>query len=144
MKKKGIFWSMLAVMLVSMLVVGFTACGSDDDDTPAGGGGGTGSGITGTWMGRDGNKTLTLVFASGNSGTWIFKYQDSYSGSETESGSFTYTMTGTNKGIATYERRDSYYSGGRTVIYYFVIDGNTLSLYEDDYYDDLEFVLTRQ
>lgn len=134
MKQKSILWSMLVMMMVAMLSVGFAACGDDDDDDPS---------VVGTWSGRDGKDQLTLTFSSNGTGTYIARYNDSYSGMETETGSFTYTMEGSSKGIIILKYYDSYY-GNETEILYFVIEGKTMSLYEDDYYDDLEFVLTKQ
>ena len=136
MKQKSILWSMLAVMMVAMLSVGFAACGNDDDDE-------SGSSVVGTWSGRDGKDQLTLTFNSSGSGTYVARYNDSYSGMETDTGSFTYTMEGSSKGLIIIKYKDSYY-GSETAIIYFVIEGKTMSLYEDDYYDDLEWVLTKQ
>ena len=135
MKQKSILLSMLAVIMVAMLSVGFAACGSDDDDS--------GSGVVGTWSGGDGKHYLTITFNSGGSGTIVSRYNDSYSGIETKTGSFTYTMEGPSKGIMIVKSYDSYY-GYETDIFYFIIEGKTMSIYEDNYYDDLECVLTKQ
>lgn len=137
MKKKSILWSMLAIMVVAMLSVGFAACGSDDDDS--------GSSVVGTWSGKDGSSTITLTFNSNNTGMYIENYKDSYSGGkETISTSFTYSMVDSSKGILMVNVPDKWYSGSSTWTYYFVISGNTMSIYEDDFYDDLEFVLNKQ
>ena len=136
MKQKGILWSMLTIMMVAMLSVGFAACGGDDGDD-------SGNSVVGTWSGKDGKHQLTLTFSNNGSGTYIARYNDSYSGMETETGSFTYTMEGSSKGMIILKYYDSYY-GNATEILYFVIEGKTMSLYEDDYYDDLEWVLTKQ
>lgn len=135
MKQKSIIWSVLAIMMVAMLSVGFAACGSDDDDS--------GSGVVGTWSGKDGRDQLTLTFNSGGTGIYVSRYDDSYSGMETDTGSFTYTMEGSSKGVIMLRDYDSY-SGYQTEILYFVIEGKTMSIYEDYYYDDLEWVLTKQ
>ena len=132
-KKKKFYWSMLAIIMVTMLSVGLTACGSDDDDNT----------VVGTWSGQQGRNNLTLTFKSDGTGTFISRYNDSYSGMETSSGNFTYVMDGNNKGIINIRLYDSYSGYGHETIF-FVIESNTMSLYEDYYYDDLEFVLTKQ
>ena len=131
MKKKSILWGLLAMFVVATLSVGFTACGDDDDF------------IVGTWSGRDGRHQLILTFNSDGSGSYINRYEDPYSGTETEAGSFTYTMEGSSKGIIIYKYNDSYYGNG-TNIAYFVIADNTLLLFEHNYYDELEWELTKQ
>ena len=45
MKQKSILWSMLAIIMVAMFSVGFSACGSDDED---GGGSGGAEKLIGT------------------------------------------------------------------------------------------------
>ncbi len=135
MKQKSILFSIFAIMMAAMLSVGFVACESDNDDSD--------SGVVGTWSVRDGRHQLTLTFNSGGSGTFIARYDDSYSGLETETGPFTYTMQEASKGMIIIKDYDSY-SGYQTEILYFVIEGKTMSIYEDDYYDDLEWVLTKQ
>lgn len=139
MEKKNFLWGMLAILMVTMLSVGFAACGSDDDDNK------TSNGVVGTWSGRDGSSTVTLTFNSNNTGMYIESYIDSYSGGkETESASFTYSMVDGSKGIMMINVPDKWYSGSSTWTYYFVINGNSMSVYEDDFYDDLEYVLTKQ
>ena len=127
----------------------------DDDDlefvltkqTGNGNGAQSGGSITGvvigTWSGQEHNDYLTLSFRSDGTGTYISRYNDSYSGMETESGNFNYIMEGDNKGIVSVRLYDSY-SGYENKTYYFVINGNTMSIYEHYYYDDLEWVLTKQ
>lgn len=136
MKKKSIILSMMAVMLVALFGVGFAACGDDDN-------GGSGVSVIGTWTGQEGRHTLTLIFKDGGSGTFIEKYNDSYSGMETETGSFSYTIEGGSKGMIIVQLYDSY-SGKENEIFYWMIEGNTMFLYEHGYGDDLEYVLTKQ
>ena len=139
MKKKSLFWSMLAIMMVTMLSVGFAACGDDDDDDDGGA-----ASVVGTWSGRDGGDQITLTFRKDGTGTYIEVYEDSYYDERSrDAGTFTYTMEGSSKGIIVVQHYDSYY-GQETDILYFVIEGKTMTLYEDGYYDDLEFVLTKQ
>lgn len=99
--------------------------------------------VVGTWSGKDGRHQLSITFKSGGTGTYVSNYYDSYSGTETETGTFTYTMEGSSKGMIIVKVRDSY-SGSGTDIFYFVIEGNMMFLYEDGYGDDLEWVLTKQ
>ena len=132
--KKNLLWSMLAILMVTMLSVGITACSSDDDDDKA---------VVGTWSGQDGRDYLTLTFKSDGTGTYISRYYDSYSGMETDSGTFTYVMEGDNKGMINIRFYDSYYGYENETIF-FVIEGKTMSLFEDYYYDDLEWILTKQ
>ena len=87
MKKKSILWSMLAIMMVAMLSVGFTACTKDDFDL-----------VVGTWSGREGTYQITFTFSKNGSGTYIFRNDDSSSKKGTEAGSFTYTTEAKSKG----------------------------------------------
>ena len=132
MKKKSILWSMLAIMMVAMLSVGFTACTKDDFDL-----------VVGTWSGRSGTYQNTFTFSKNGSGTYIFRNDDSSSSKKgTEAGSFTYTTEAKSKGSkGMIILKDD---DGDTEILYFVIEGKTMSVYEGYYYDDFEFMLTKQ
>lgn len=138
MKQKSILWSLLAMMMVAVLSAGFVACSDDDDDDSS-----SGSGVVGTWSGSDDGDYLTLTFKKDGTGTWTSRYYDSYSGTETERGSFSYEMEGKSKGIITVRYYDSYY-GYETEHIYFEIEGKKMYLYEDYYGDDLEWVLTKE
>lgn len=129
--KKNLLWSMLTFLMVTMLSVAITSCGDDEDV------------VVGTWSGKDGKYDLSLTFKSDGSGTYISRYNDSYSGLQTENGTFTYVMEDDNKGMINVRYYDSY-SGYEFETFFFVIEGKTMSLYEDYYYDDLEWVLTKQ
>lgn len=131
--KKSILFSLLAIMMIAMTGVGFMACSSSDDD---------GGGLSGTWVCKEGHHEITLKFKSGNSGTWIDKYNDYYSGYETVTGTFTYEMEGEHRAMVFIQAYDSYY-GHEVEIYYCVIEDDTLYLFEDDYGVDLEYVFTR-
>ncbi len=133
MRSKNYLWSLLAMMVLA-LGASFVACGDDDDDD---------DGVVGTWSGKDGNHYITLTFKSGGSGTWVDKYNDPYSGTDTDKGSFSYKMEGKSKGIINVRLYDSYY-GYENETFYFMIEGKKMYVYEDDYEDDLEFVLTKQ
>lgn len=137
MKKKSIILSMMAVMLVALLGFAFAACGDDDN-------GGSGSNVVGTWKGQEGRHVLTLIFKNGGNGTYIFNYNDQYSGMETETGSFSYTFDNDSKGLLIVEEEYDSYSGGGTGVLYWVIEGETMFIYEHGYGDDLEYVLTKQ
>lgn len=136
MKQKGILWSMLAIIMVAMLSIGFVACSSDDDDDSS-------NGVVGTWSGQEGREYITLTFNSNGSGNWSSRYYDSYSGMETEKGSFTYKMDGQSKGVITIKEYDSY-SGYDTEHMYFEINGKKMYLYEKGYGDALAFVLSKE
>ena len=51
-------------------------------------------------------------------------------------------MSGDNKGILNLKVYDSYY-GDIIETWYFTIEGNVMYLYEDDWGEDLEWVLTK-
>ena len=129
------------MMMVAMLSASFMACGDDDDDDDDNGS--SSSSVVGTWSGKDGSDYLSLTFKSGGNGTWTSRYYDSYSGTETERGSFTYEMEGKSKGVITVEEYDSYY-GYETEYVYFEIEGKKMYLYENYYGDDLGWVLTKE
>lgn len=133
--KRKFFWSMLTIFMVTLLCVGFTSCGDDDDDDT--------NIAVGTWVTQEGRRSYTFTFRSNGSGTAIFKYEDSYSGTETDSEKFSYTITGKNKGIITSDYNDSY-SGSSKQVLYFVIDGKHMSLYLDSNYDEYIMELTKQ
>ena len=131
MEKKSLWGSMLTIMMVAMLCGVMTACSDDDNDNE--------SGIVGTWTGSDGYHTLTLTFNSGNTGTYISKYEDQDSGTKTETGTFTYTTTeNDSKGVVIIK-----YYGSSTDVFYYVIDDNIMRLYENDYYDSLKWILAK-
>lgn len=139
MKQKSILWSLVTLMMVMTLGVIFVACGDDNDNNNSNNGSAE-STATGVWKGSKGKRTLTIYVNSGGQGTYVYVYNDSYSGDETETGSFTYTMESNTRGIITMKEYDSY-SGNSVAIYSYVIDGNTMQLYEDKY-DELRLVWT--
>ncbi len=137
MKQKSIIWSLLTMMIVAVMSAGFVACSGDDDDS------GSGSGVIGTWSGQEGKRYLTLVFKSDGTGTYTYRYKDSYSGYESDRGTFSYEMEGKLKGVITVRDYDSY-SGYYTEYIYFEMEGKNLFLYEHYYGDDLEYILTKE
>lgn len=136
MKQKSILWSLLTMMMVAVMSASFIACSDDDDDS-------SGSGVVGTWSGQEGKHYLTLTFKKDGSGTWTSRYNDSYSGYETERGTFSYEMEGKSKGIITVRDYDSY-SGYHTENIFFEIEGKKMYLFEDYYGEDLEWILTKE
>jgi len=133
--KRTIVGSMLAMMFFAMLYVGVSSCSKDKDDDSSS------SGVVGTWSGKDGKDQLTLNFKKGGSGTWTYRYYDSYSGTETERGTFTWEMDGKTEGWIYVENEyDSYssYSGRRTHAMFFEMEGKTM------YLDDDKWILTKQ
>ena len=60
---KKYFWSMMTILMMAVMCVGFTACGSDDD-----GDGGSSSGIVGVWK-RVYKKTT--IYEKNSSGEWV-------------------------------------------------------------------------
>lgn len=136
MKQKSILLSLLTMVMVAVMSTGFVACSDDDDDSSS-------SGVVGTWSGSDDGDYLTLTFKKDGSGTWTSRFYDSYSGKETERGSFSYEMEGKSKGVITVRFYDSYY-GYETEHIYFEIEGKKMFLYEDYYGEDLEWILTKE
>ena len=94
--------------------------------------------VIGTWSYRDGSDQLTLTFTSGGTGRWTERFYDSYSGTVSESGTFTYEMAGAREGIIIL--RD----GNRSETIYFEIDGSKMYIYEDEDHDEFMFALTKQ
>jgi len=122
------------MIMVAMLSAGFVACSSDDDDS-------NGNGIVGTWTGYEGRYSYAFTFKSDGTGTLVTKYEDKYSGTETNRTSFTYSMSGNNKGIMTAQVYDSY-SGKITEILYFEIEGKIMLIYDEDH--ELKTSLTKE
>lgn len=90
------------------------------------------SNIVGTWTYKEGNASVSLTFKKDGTGTAVIKYYDSYSGTETNQTTFTYSMTGNRSGTITMREYDSY-SGYNYSTYTFKIEGNTLYLYDGSY-----------
>lgn len=118
---------------LAMLGAGVSSCSKDKNDSESSSGR-----VVGTWSGRDGRDQLTLTFKNGGTGTCTYRYNDSYSGTETERGSFEWEMEGKNEGWIYVKSDDSYYSGYQTKSMFFEIEGKTM------YLDDGDWVLTKQ
>ncbi len=92
--------------------------------------------LSGTWIGS----SISFVFNPDGSGTYV----NAYSG---ESGSCTYKFTETNKGViitTTPSEVGATSNGSQSVTYYFIVNGNTMSLYSDSGYTDQIAQLTKQ
>ena len=131
MKKNGFFWSMLAILMVTMLSVGFVACGSDDDDSS------NPNSVVGTWVGHgtggDSDDFITVTFNSNNTGVIVAQAMGSY-GLETISSNFTYVMEGLDRGKLV--------ASGDT--FYFIFAGNQMTIADNSYDGKPEFILTKQ
>lgn len=137
MKKKSFYLSLLAIMMVALFGGVMAACDCDDDDDDD-----DNARIIGTWTGVDGRRTLVLTFTTGNSGTYISMFEDQSSGTSTKTGTFTYVPENDSKGQIVMKSFDGS-SGPSTDVFYYMIQGKTMCLYGRDYYDELQWVLTK-
>lgn len=136
MKAKNILQAM-ATLLVAMFCIGLTSCSSSSDDaseSPT-------NLAVGSWSGprydgpnkeSKGNRLLMLVFKSDGSGTYV-NQDDDYK----NKGVFNYVMEGSNKGKIRFDDNLLY-------DYFFVIEGNKMSIYDKDYGDDIDWILTKE
>ena len=115
----------------------FGPCSKDEDEEwinqrtgerESDGSQGNDNNLSGTWIGS----FISFVFNPDGSGTFM----DSYSG---ESGSCTYNLIETNKGVIGLMS-----NGTQSVTYYFIVNGNTMSLYSDSDYTGQIAQLTKQ
>lgn len=135
MNKKGLVLSVIIIM-ITMLSVSISSCSKEEKESS--------NSIVGTWTGQDGSTKVTFVFKTGGTGTYVLK--DDYYG-DAETGNFSYTMTGDNKGFITITINSSYtsYSGSQTFMLYFSLEGGkTLLLCEDRDLNDVVFILSNQ
>ena len=128
--------AVVAVMLTSVVIA---ACGDDDDDDAT-------SSVVGTWVGVDDDETLTVIVNANGTGTYTSVEQHRSSGRAptTETGAFTWQMQGADRGIFMTPRNSYYYGEGAMEIDYFIVNGNTMSIYGDGYNGDLDWVLVKQ
>jgi hypothetical protein len=99
--------------------------------------------VVGTWKGGKGRYNYTFTFNAGGTGSFVEQYYDSYSGTETDTETFNYSLTGNNNGTITIRVYDSY-SGYSTEVFYFYIENNTMSVYEGVNKTGLLTTLTKQ
>lgn len=138
--KKGFYYlSILAVSLITILGVPFASCSDDDKD------GGDSSKVIGTWIEESSYETAIVTFKSGGVGTITWIIEDSYSGTETETYKFNYTMKSADTGFITYKEYDSYYDETYTEKLYFEVEDDVMYVYYDDDGDlELEFILYKK
>ena len=143
MKQKKALWFLLAFFMVSTMSLGFVSCGDDDDDDDSDA---TSTKAIGTWKGNSikDPEALTLTFKSNGKGTWEVEYIRGTRAPGNEHGSFMYKTDGKSKGIITVKDvvvGNFEFENGK---YYFKINGNEMDLYEDDYGEDLKYILIKQ
>lgn len=135
MKQKNIFLSLLAMMLVAILNVGFVACDSDDDEE---------GDVIGTWIGmiEDGQDQMAMTFRENGTGVIAgVLTSENY----TYEQSFTYKMESKSKGILIIGDEDFDGYGDDTKIHwYFEIEKKKMFLYEDGYGDEFIGILTKK
>ena len=83
--------------------------------------------ITGTWRGSGGESSwtshYTFVFKTDGTGTFVNRWESTYSGNDTDSGILTYILTSDNGGIVTMRN-----GGGYPEAYYFAFTNNKVFL----------------
>lgn len=137
MKQKSFFFSLLTMIMVAMLSVGFSSCGNDDDQDEEESGVNNGgdnndsdirnADVVGTWMFElydDDHATFEIVkleFKANKTGTYFHKAESTH-----EEFPFTYIMTSNNKG--TIRIVDEVYNI-ELAVFGFEIKGNELYLY---------------
>ena len=95
MKRKGLFFSVLVIMVIAMISASISACENEKND----GGGNSGVAymdfIEGTWTGGEEKVTYTFGFNKDGTGTYVCNSQSS--GNQTYTGTLTYSMTTNNR-----------------------------------------------
>ena len=139
--KKKIILCMLAIMMVATAVVTIASCSkSNSNSGSVNSNSGDISKIVGTWRGSDDDETLTVTFNSNGTGTSVITY-DGYYGTETETFSFTYSMTDSNHGTIIVAIPSSYYNNSyHYESFPLEINGPNLYVYEDDEYYGMEII----
>ena len=132
MNRKGLFFSVLIIMVVTVISVSISACENEKND----GGGNSGVAymdfIEGTWTGGEEKVNYTFGFNKDGTGTYVCNSQSS--GNQTYTGTFTYFMTGNNSGFMVVKYRADFFGPGEygREMYYFVIENNKMYLLEGD------------
>lgn len=132
---KKFYFSMFAMMMMALVCVGFTSCGSDDDDGVNGGGGSRDSAVIGTWYDTthgnftcawrfDGNG-MCYYYEWGNSKTNINLTDHPYGKWSTQNGILTISEEGYDDG--------EYYIDVEEYKYVLLEGGKTLELYEGNH-----------
>lgn len=138
--KKKITVFMLAIMMVATAVITIESCSKSSNSNSTNSNTGDISKIVGTWRGSDEDETITLTFNSNGTGTSVVTYEGYY-GTETETFSFTYSMTDSSHGtiivaIPSYYYNNSYHYESFPL----EINGPNLYVYEDDEYYGMEII----
>lgn len=139
--KKKIAICMLAILMVATAVVTIASCSkSDNNSSSTSSTSGELSKIVGTWQGNDSDETITMTFNSDGTGLVRVTY-NGYYGTETDTFSFTYSMTDSNHGTAIVAMPSYYYNN----TYYYEsypleINGPNLYVFEDDEYYGMEII----
>ena len=130
MKRKGLFLSVLAVMVITMISTSIIGCeneNSDENSNVSNAGF-----IEGTWTASEEYADYTFSFKKDGTGTYVCNSHSS--GNQTYTGTLTYSMTGSNSGFMIVKYRADYYDPdeyGREM-YLFVIENNKMYLLEGD------------
>lgn len=123
--KKNFLWSLLAVIMATMLSFSITSCGSDDDDdekTEEV----TSASIVGSWSWSKNNGSFSETRTFKADGTFITEWKESeYSG--TNSGTYVFNVTDMKLTTNTLEGE-----GLGEYTYSVVLKGNQLTLIEKD------------
>ena len=134
MKKQSLSW--LALLLAVVLSVGFSSCDKDDDDENSSGGS-----IVGYWEFREVDDAGYVVEAYRfyADGTYDMEGSEvSYSGySDSWGENGVYSLSGRTLTLVCHESSDGYVSGPLT--YTVKIDGNKLTLTDEDGYEDVYY-----
>ena len=125
MKTKN-YLSMLAVMMVAMLSLGFVSCGDDDDDA-----------AVGTWYRYDYDHTVREMWIFKNGGKGVcYEYYKGERDDETKE-TFTYKMKSDHSGVVVFDNLD-------IGDWDFKIKNNVMYFYDQYHGDDSLWELKRK
>ena len=127
--KKNIDFRMLTLIMVALFSLSLLSCSSSDDT----------NNVVGTWVDNYGDGICTFTFRDNGTGVYVDQYNGDY-GLETESINFKYRLRNDSSGDIIF--LDEY--GHEDEALPFLVDGNVMHIYEDDSYDDVEWVLYRK
>ena len=132
MKRKGLFFSVIVIMMITILGVCTIACdnekGNSDENSDVAHVGF----IEGPWTGGEEYANYTFVIKKDGTGTYVCNSHSS--GNQTYTGTLTYTMTSNNSGFMVVKYRADFFDPGEygREMYYFVIENNKMYLLEGD------------
>lgn len=141
---KNILRNTLVIILAATLSIGLSSCKKDGDESVP----------SNTWKGHEDDISLTINFKSKSTGTWSGTSRESRN-KPADKGTFQCEWLDSERGYVTVmsDNYREYYAGRQDYpfVFCFVISGNKMTLFEDDYfcnpyyYDhDDYFELTRQ